>query len=68
MPATKQLIRNRISNTRAINVFSGEASVEFGCSDNEELEPLKPVEVIRSYSHNPCWTTARTAELPETYA
>lgn len=67
VPATRQLIRNRISNTRAINVYSGEASVEFGYSDNEELLPLKPVEVIRGYSYNPCWTTSHTAELLETY-
>ena len=33
----------------------------------EELLPLKPVEVIRGYSYNPCWTTAHTAELLETY-
>lgn len=28
--------------------------------------PLEPVEVIRGYSYNPCWTTAHTAELLET--
>ena len=67
VPAVKQLIRNRIGNARAINVYSGEGSVEFGESDNEELTPLKPVEVIRGYYYSPCWTTGHGAELLETY-
>ena len=67
VPAVKQLIRNRIGNTRAINVYSGEGNVELGESDNEELTPLRPVEVIRGYYYSPCWTTGHGAELLETY-
>ena len=48
-------------------MFSGEANLEFGDSDNEELLPLKPVEIIRGYSYNPSWTSTHTAELLETY-
>lgn len=67
LPGVKQLIRNRIKDPRSINVFSGEANLEFGESDNEELLPLKPVEIIRGYSYNPSWTSTHTAELLETY-
>ncbi len=65
--AVKQLIRNRVQNPRAINVYSGDAEFAFGESDNEELLPLKPVEIIKGYFYNPSWTTTHTAELLETY-
>jgi acetoacetate decarboxylase len=67
VPAVKQLIRNRVQNPRAINVFSGDAEFSFGESDNEELLPLNPVEIIKGYFYNPSWTTTHTAELLETY-
>ena len=67
VPAIKQLIRNRVQNPRAINVYSGDADFVFGESDNEELLPLKPVEILKGYSYNPSWTTTHTAELLETY-
>ena len=67
VPAVKQLIRNRVQNPAAINVFSGDAEFSFGESDNEELLPLKPVEIIKGYFYNPSWTTTHTAELLETY-
>ena len=67
VPAVKQLIRNRVQNPQAINVFSGDADFEFGASDNEELLPLSPVEILKGYYYNPSWTTTHTAELLETY-
>lgn len=67
VPAVRQLIRNRVQNPRAINVFSGNAKLEFGDSDNEELLPLAPVEILRGYFYNPSWTTTHSAELLETY-
>ena len=67
VPAVKQLIRNRVQNPRAINVYSGDADFEFGASDNEELLPLKPVEILKGYYYNPSWTTTHSAELLETY-
>jgi len=67
VPAVKQLIRNRVQNPQAINVYSGDARVVFGESDNEELLPLKPVEILNGYFYNPSWTTTHTAELLETY-
>lgn len=67
VPAVKQLIRNRVQNPRAINVYSGDADFEFGASDNEELLPLKPVEILKGYYYNPSWTTTHAAELLETY-
>lgn len=67
LPEVKQLIRNRVQNPRAINVFSGPAQIEFGASDNEELLPLRPIEVGRGYYYNPSWTTTHSAELLETY-
>jgi len=67
VPGVKQLIRNRVQNPRAINVFSGDADVILGDSDNEELLPLKPVEILKGYFYNPSWTTGETAELLETY-
>jgi len=67
LPEVKQLIRNRVQNPSAINVFSGKATLEFGNSDNEELLPLKPVEIEKGYFYNPSWTTTHSAELLETY-
>ena len=67
VPAVKQLIRNRVQNPQAINVFSGDAQFSFGESDNEELMPLSPREILRGYFYNPSWTTGDTAELLETY-
>jgi hypothetical protein len=67
VPAVKQLIRNRVQNPQAINVFSGDAEFKFGASDNEELLPLSPVEILKGYFYNPSWTTTHTAELLETY-
>jgi len=68
IPEVRQLIRNRVQNPRAINVFSGEARLDFGHSDNEELLPLQPKEVVRGYFYNPSWTTTHSAELLETYS
>lgn len=68
IPEVRQLIRNRVVDPRAINVFSGKAELQFGESDNEELLPLKPVEIGRGYFYNPSWTTTHTAELLETYS
>lgn len=67
VPEVKQLIRNRVQDPRAINVYSGDASIEFGHSDNEELLPLKPIEIVKGYFFNPSWTTTHAAELLETY-
>ncbi len=67
VPAVKQLIRNRVQNPKAINVFSGDADFSFGSSDNEELLALNPVEINKGYFYNPSWTTTHSAELLETY-
>ena len=67
LPEVKQLIRNRVQNPRAINVYSGQAHIKLGASDNEELLPLRPIEVGRGYYYNPSWTTTHSAELLETY-
>ena len=67
VPEVRQLIRNRVQNPRAINVYSGDATIEFGDSDNEELLPLKPIEIVKGYFYNPSWTTTHSAELLETY-
>ncbi len=67
VPEVRQLIRNRVQNPRAINVYSGDATIEFGDSDNEELLPLKPIEILKGYFYNPSWTTTHSAELLETY-
>ena len=68
IPEVRQLIRNRVQNPQAINVYSGQAELNFGASDNEELLPLSPVEVGRGYFYNPSWTTTHSAELLETYS
>jgi hypothetical protein len=68
VPGIRQLIRNRVQNPQAINVFSGDAEFSFGAADNEELLPLQPVEVLKGYYYNPSWTTGDTAELLETYS
>ena len=67
VPAVKQLIRNRMQNPRAVNVYSGDADFVFGASDNEELLPLAPIEILKGYFYNPSWTTTHSAELLETY-
>jgi acetoacetate decarboxylase len=59
VPAVKQLIRNRVQNPQATNVYSGDADFEFGASDNEELLPLMPVEILKGYYYNPSWTTTQ---------
>ena len=44
-------------------VWSGKPFLEFGASDNEELEGLNGVELLRAYAYEQGWTTEAKVEL-----
>ena len=63
IPGVNQLCALRLAGVRTANVWSGKPFLEFGASDNEELEGLNGVELLRAFTCEQGWTTETKVEL-----
>ncbi len=68
IPETRQLLSLKLQGMRTGEVFSGRPHLEFGESDNEELVPLRGVELVRAYTFKQGWTTDAILELVHDYS
>lgn len=59
----RQLLTLPLENARTIDCWRGKGFVNLGDSDNEELLPLKPLEIVDAYYFKRGWTTAAKTEL-----
>lgn len=63
VPEVRQLLLLQLQGARTVDVWSGKGFVTFGDSDNEELLPLQPKEVVGAYYFKRGWTTDNKTEL-----
>ena len=63
IPEVNQLCALRLTGVQTGAVWSGKPFLEFGASDNEELEALAGVEPLRAYAYEQGWTTDTKVEL-----
>ena len=68
IPETKQLLGLPLGNMRTGDAFSGKPFLKFGDSDNEDLEPLKNVELLRGYTYKSGWKTDTVLEVLHDYS
>jgi hypothetical protein len=67
IPETKQLLGLPLGGMRTGDTFSGKPFLKFGDSDNEDLEPLKNVELLRGYTYKSGWKTDTVLEVLHDY-
>ena len=67
IPETKQLLGLPLTDGRTGDMFSGKPYLKFGASDNEDLEPLKNVELVRGYTYKSGWKTDTVLEVLHDY-
>lgn len=63
IPAVDQLVALRLAAVTTGRVWSGTPFLEWGSSDNEELEPLHRAVPLRAYAYEQGWTTDTKLEL-----
>ena len=59
----RQLLSLQLAGARTVDVWSGKGFVRFGESDNEELLPLEPREIVGAYYFKRGWTTSHQTDL-----
>jgi hypothetical protein len=67
IPETRQLVSLRLSDVATGDVYSGRPFLEFGYSDNEELDALRDVVPLRAYAYKQGWTTDSVVQLEHDY-
>ncbi len=68
IPEVNQLCAMRLAGVQTGAVWSGKPFLEFGASDNEELEGLAGVELLGAYAYEQGWTTETQVELLQNLA
>ncbi|MFS8499515.1 MAG: acetoacetate decarboxylase family protein [Micromonosporaceae bacterium] len=63
----RQLVALPLANVRTGDVFSGKPHLAIGDAENEDLEPLRNVELVRGYTYKSGWTTDTVLELLRDY-
>ena len=63
IPEVNQVCALRLAGVRTGAAWSGKPFLDFGASDNEALEGLNGVELLRAYAYEQGWTTEAKVEL-----
>ncbi len=63
VPAVNQLVMNRTQGVVMKDHWNATGTLRFYESDNEELTPLQPTEIVRCMYYRRGWTTSHEAEL-----
>lgn len=63
VPEVRQLLTLKLGGAKTVEVWSGKGFVNFGESDNEELLPLQPKEIVSAYYFKRGWTTSHETDL-----
>lgn len=67
LPEIRQLVALPLGQSRTGDMFSGEPHLLIGDADNEDLEPLRDVELVRGDIYKSGWQTDTVLELLRDY-
>ena len=67
IPHIRQIVKLNVENVTVSDVWEGKGWVKFFDSQNEELLPLQPEEVLKGYYFNLSWTLPPWAKVVHSY-
>lgn len=67
IPETRQLVALSLGQARTGDIFSGKPHMMIGDAENEDLEPLRDVELVRGYTYKSGWETDTVLDLLHDY-
>lgn len=68
LPEIRQLVALPLAGAKTGDVYSGSGTLLIGDAENEDLDPLRDVEVIGGNAYKSGWTTDTVLELLEDYS